>query len=105
MDKRHDDENDNDDDNDDDDDNEDECDDNNIDGKGGVVIDVHRVMILVVGAGHGPLVREVVSAVTQASASLARPGRRGHGGGSRRRRAHRANIVAIKKNPSAVLYL
>ena len=90
---------------DDDDDDEDECDDNDIDGKGGVVIDVHRVTILVVGAGRGPLVREAVSAVARASASLARPGRHGRGGCNRRKRALRANIVAIEKNPSAVLYL
>ncbi len=48
MDGRHDDKNDDD----DDDDDKDKCDDNDFDGKGGVVIDVHRVMILVVGAGR-----------------------------------------------------
>jgi len=36
---------------------------------------------------------------------LARPGRHGRGGCNRRKRALRANIVAIEKNPSAVLYL
>jgi protein arginine N-methyltransferase 5 len=74
------------------------------DGRGNVAVDVHRVTILVVGAGRGPLVREAVSAVARASASLAR-GDRGDGSSNVGGKALCAKIVAIEKNPSAVLYL
>ena len=56
--------------------------------------DFYEVTILVVGAGRGPLVNEAIGAVARASASLKTP-----------RTALHANIIAIEKNPSAVLYL
>jgi protein arginine N-methyltransferase 5 len=62
------------------------------------------VTILVVGAGRGPLVSEAVRAVARVSASLATD-RGGDGRRRRPRRALHASIVAIEKNPSAVLYL
>ena len=49
----------------------------------------YEVTILVVGAGRGPLVREAINAVARASTSVALS----------------AKIIAIEKNPSAVLYL
>jgi protein arginine N-methyltransferase 5 len=74
-------------------------------------VTIHRVTILVVGAGRGPLVREAIGAVARVSAMLASDEGRGDddgdGNGRRRRmrRALHARIVAIEKNPSAVLYL
>ncbi len=58
-------------------------------------MDFYEVTILVVGAGRGPLVNEAIGAVARASASLA----------IAPRTALHANIIAIEKNPSAVLYL
>ena len=70
----------------------------------GVVVPSTRMRNVKHSVGSS-LVREAMSAVTRASASLARPGRHGRGGCNRRKRALRANIVDIEKNPSAVLYL
>ena len=68
-------------------------------GEGGEMVDVdlYQVTILVVGAGRGPLVRESINAVSRVSSSMSQNGGK--------RRAVRANIIAIEKNPSAVLYL
>jgi len=66
-----------------------------------VEVDIYQTTILVVGAGRGPLVREAIRAVQRVSAS--RMGGRSTTG--RRRMALHAKIVAIEKNPSAVLYL
>jgi protein arginine N-methyltransferase 5 len=57
---------------------------------------VHEVTILVVGAGRGPLVKEAIGAVARASGSI-------EIGGSLN--TIHAKIIAIEKNPSAVLYL
>ncbi|KAL7547820.1 hypothetical protein ACHAWF_011088 [Thalassiosira exigua] len=72
-----------------------------------VEVDVHRVTILVVGAGRGPLVREAVRAVARASFGAAsldvtQSGRRGF---HNKRMALHATVVAVEKNPGAVLYL
>ena len=60
-------------------------------------IDVKEVTILVVGAGRGPLVREAIAAVDRVTSySLM---------GTEGKAALHAKIIAIEKNPSAVLYL
>ena len=78
--------------------------DDDDEGDGMVVdVDIYRVTILVVGAGRGPLVREVIDAVARVSKTFDNDD---HVGGSqRRRRAIYANIIAIEKNPSAIHYL
>jgi protein arginine N-methyltransferase 5 len=58
--------------------------------------DFYEVTILVVGAGRGPLVREAIGAVARASTSLEF---------ATSPMALHAKIIAIEKNPSAVLYL
>ncbi|KAL7540315.1 hypothetical protein ACHAXR_010029 [Thalassiosira sp. AJA248-18] len=65
-----------------------------------VKVDIYQVTILVVGAGRGPLVMEAIGAVSRVSAKLLRATRR-----NRRRKALHAKLIAIEKNPSAVLYL
>mmetsp|Transcript_32280 Transcript_32280/g.67864 ORF Transcript_32280/g.67864 Transcript_32280/m.67864 type:complete len:915 (+) Transcript_32280:77-2821(+) len=62
-------------------------------------VNIYQVTILVVGAGRGPLVREAIAAVSRVSASWTK------GAKDKRRKALHAKIVAIEKNPSAVLYL
>lgn len=64
-----------------------------------VEVDIYEVTIMVVGAGRGPLVREAVSAVSRVSSSMMSALNSG------RRKAFHAKIIAIEKNPSAVLYL
>jgi protein arginine N-methyltransferase 5 len=59
-----------------------------------VEIDLYAATILVVGAGRGPLAREAIAAVARASLSLLAENK-----------AIIAKVVAIEKNPSAVLYL
>ena len=59
-----------------------------------VELDLYEATILVVGAGRGPLVREAIAAVARASLSLLAE-----------KKAIVAKVVAIEKNPSAVLYL
>lgn len=59
-------------------------------------VDVYEVTILVVGAGRGPLVKEAIGAVARASRSFDIRSRQ---------LSLRAKIIAIEKNPSAVLYL
>ena len=66
-----------------------------------VEVDMYEVIIMVVGAGRGPLVRESISAISRVSASLTRTAPKKN----ERRKALHAKIVAIEKNPSAVLYL
>ncbi|KAL9184486.1 hypothetical protein ACHAXT_012456 [Thalassiosira profunda] len=63
-------------------------------------VDIYQATIMVVGAGRGPLVRESIGAVARVSAKWM-----GAPNGEGRRRALHAKIVAIEKNPSAVLYL
>mmetsp|Transcript_30895 Transcript_30895/g.64754 ORF Transcript_30895/g.64754 Transcript_30895/m.64754 type:complete len:979 (-) Transcript_30895:15-2951(-) len=63
-----------------------------------VEVDIYKVTIMVVGAGRGPLVREAIDAVARVSAAAV------NNPGGRRKALH-AKIVAIEKNPSAVLYL
>ena len=85
-----------------------------------VEVDIYQVTILVVGAGRGPLVRESIRAVSRVSSSLIKMeegscSTGGEGGvakkddrppsSRRKRKALYAKIVAIEKNPSAVLYL
>lgn len=60
-------------------------------------IDVKEVTILVVGAGRGPLVREAIAAVDRVT-SISLLGTEGNV-------ALHAKIIAIEKNPSAMLYL
>jgi protein arginine N-methyltransferase 5 len=57
-------------------------------------LDLYEVTIFVVGAGRGPLVRESIAAVARVSSSLLAE-----------KKALIAKVVAIEKNPSAVLYL
>lgn len=60
--------------------------------------------ILVVGAGRGPLVREVIDAVARVSKTFENDNLAvAHS--SQRRRAIYANIIAIEKNPNAIHYL
>lgn len=59
-----------------------------------VEVDLHEATILVVGAGRGPLVRESIAAVSRVASSLLAENK-----------ALIAKVVAIEKNPSAVLYL
>ncbi|KAL3786923.1 hypothetical protein HJC23_013258 [Cyclotella cryptica] len=67
-----------------------------------VNVDIHRVTILVVGAGRGPLVKEAIDAVSRVSASwISKTSDRPE----KRRQALYAKIIAVEKNPSAVLYL
>ena len=66
-----------------------------------VVVDIYEVTILVVGAGRGPLVKEAIRAVSRVSASWINKTTNVMG----RRKSLCAKIVAIEKNPSAVLYL
>jgi len=65
-------------------------------------VDLYEVTILVVGAGRGPLVRESISAVSRVSASLNDTKVVGM---QQRKKGLHAKIIAIEKNPSAVLYL
>jgi len=65
-------------------------------------VDLYEVTILVVGAGRGPLVRESISAVSRVSALLNDTKVVGM---QQRRKGLHAKIIAIEKNPSAVLYL
>lgn len=65
-------------------------------------VDLYEVTILVVGAGRGPLVRESISAVSRVSASLNDAKVVGM---QQRKKGLHAKIIAIEKNPSAVLYL
>ena len=67
-----------------------------------VEVDIYRATILVVGAGRGPLVREAIDAVSRVSVA-GMNGAAAQRGGTRR--ALHARIVAVEKNPSAVLYL
>ncbi len=62
----------------------------------GVVLDVdlYEATIFVVGAGRGPLVRESIAAVSRVASSMLAENK-----------ALIARVVAIEKNPSAVLYL
>ena len=57
-------------------------------------LDLYETTIFVVGAGRGPLVRESIAAVARVSSSLLAENK-----------ALIAKVVAIEKNPSAVLYL
>ena len=59
-----------------------------------VELDVYEATILVVGAGRGPLVRESIAAVARVASSLVPENK-----------ALIARVIAIEKNPSAVLYL
>lgn len=59
-----------------------------------VEVDLYAATIVVVGAGRGPLVRESIDSVSRVSSSLLAENK-----------ALIARIVAIEKNPSAVLYL
>ncbi len=78
-----------------------------------VEVDIHEVTIMVVGAGRGPLVREAIAAVSRVSASWMKDDRYDlspeqavkENRPSKRRKAIYAKVVAIEKNPSAVLYL
>lgn len=78
-----------------------------------VEVDIHEVTIMVVGAGRGPLVREAIAAVSRVSASWMKDHRYDlspeealkENRPSKRRKAIYAKVVAIEKNPSAVLYL
>ena len=63
-------------------------------------VDIHEVTILVVGAGRGPLVREAIRAVSRVSISCVNQTSNGQ-----RRKALQAKIIAVEKNPSAILYL
>jgi hypothetical protein len=66
-----------------------------------VDVDIFEVTILVVGAGRGPLVREAIRAVSRVSASWINKTSNDSG----RRKALRAKVIAVEKNPSAILYL
>jgi protein arginine N-methyltransferase 5 len=66
-----------------------------------VDLDIFEVTILVVGAGRGPLVNEAIKAVSRVSSSWINEAF----SGSERRKALRGNIIAVEKNPSAILYL
>ena len=68
-----------------------------------VEVDIYQVTIMVVGAGRGPLVRESIGAVSRVSAKLMRSTDGSEN--KQRRKALHAKIIAIEKNPSAVLYL
>mmetsp|Transcript_1651 Transcript_1651/g.2469 ORF Transcript_1651/g.2469 Transcript_1651/m.2469 type:complete len:923 (+) Transcript_1651:14-2782(+) len=59
-----------------------------------VEVDLYEATIFVVGAGRGPLVRESIAAVSRVASSLLAENK-----------ALIAKVVAIEKNPSAVLYL
>ena len=59
-----------------------------------VEVDLYEATILVVGAGRGPLVRESIVAVSRVASSMLAENK-----------ALIAKVVAIEKNPSAVLYL
>ena len=65
----------------------------------GAIAEIHvkEVTILVVGAGRGPLVREAIAAVDRVT-SISLMGTEG-------KEALHAKVIAIEKNPSAVLYL
>ena len=66
-----------------------------------VRVDMHKVTILVVGAGRGPLVREAIKAVSRVSASWINK----TSSGNQVRKSLYAKIIAVEKNPSAILYL
>jgi protein arginine N-methyltransferase 5 len=59
-----------------------------------IEVDLHEATILVVGAGRGPLVRESIAAVSRVASSFLAENK-----------ALIAKVIAIEKNPSAVLYL
>ncbi|KAK1744545.1 protein arginine N-methyltransferase 5 [Skeletonema marinoi] len=59
-----------------------------------VEVDLYEATIFVVGAGRGPLVHESIAAVSRVASSLLAENK-----------ALIAKVVAIEKNPSAVLYL
>lgn len=67
-----------------------------------VDVDVHRVTILVVGAGRGPLVKQAIQAVSRVSASWVHDTCNEP---AKKIKALYANIIAVEKNPSAILYL
>ncbi|KAL7520424.1 hypothetical protein ACHAWX_005149 [Stephanocyclus meneghinianus] len=67
-----------------------------------VHVDIHRVTILVVGAGRGPLVKEAIDAVSRVSATWIN---KTSDTPEKRRKALYAKIIAVEKNPSAILYL
>ena len=66
-----------------------------------VEVDIYEVTILVVGAGRGPLVREAVRAVSRVSALLINNASKGQ----EKRKALHGKVIAVEKNPSAILYL
>eukprot|EP01082_Thalassiosira_pseudonana_P012729 g11439.t1 g11439 contig5:860645-862866(+) len=69
-----------------------------------VEVDIHQVTILVVGAGRGPLVRESIASVARVSAAWMNESDESNNE-NETRKALCAKIIAIEKNPSAILYL
>lgn len=66
-----------------------------------VDVDIYEVTILVVGAGRGPLVKQAIEAVSRVSASWINS----TSNGPEKRKALHGKIIAVEKNPSAILYL